>query len=224
MTYVDVDYQEVLSILQEKSDEEYLSSVINKIDKIMSSKYHNIKFKDLRYLGLLFECLDEDDLLKVMKIILAHINNPNIHLQEGNQKGKTLIRAAIDIKNTELIKLLLSNTHGSMINGFREPIIIDSKVEKLMKRETNSIDSSSEESSNEDKYTDVIKEKAKITVVEYDKNKYLYLEKAHNLILSNQNNKINCIGSLDNHNELKKELSESQIDFCRSNDIEIKIN
>lgn len=218
MSYIEKNYEEVLSILQEKTNDIYMSYFITKIDEIMSSKYHTIKIKDFRYLGLLFDCLDDDDLFKVMKVILAHINNPNITLQEGKNKGKSLLKTIFDNNQFKLLSLLISNTHGSMIDGYNEPLIVDSKIEKWIKTEPD-LELENEESSSSFEQLDDLEENKSMNVVEYMQN--LYRVPENNLIMEFDNDKLKivCVGCLIN-DKLVKQLTEEQKLFCKNKGIE----
>jgi hypothetical protein len=81
--------------------------------------------KDTRPFGDLLDKIEEGNLLILMKVLLGHINNPNFMLRSGNHQGKTLLQGAIASDNKLLVKLLLSNTHGSKIHEIKEPLIID---------------------------------------------------------------------------------------------------
>ena len=69
-----------------------------------------------------------------MKILLAHVKNPNFLLRCGRFKGKTLLQGAIATDQKDLIQMLLSNTHGSKISKLKEPIIIDVESAKWIER------------------------------------------------------------------------------------------
>ena len=84
-----------------------------------------LRIKDLRPFGDLLSKLDGNDLFHIIKVLLAHINNPNFVLKNGKYKGKTFLQGVIATNDKNLIELVLSNKHASKIFEGSEPVIID---------------------------------------------------------------------------------------------------
>lgn len=80
---------------------------------------------DKRPFGDLLSRIRGENILIVMKVLMAHINNPNFTLRSGFYKDKTLLQGVIATGNKELVKMLLSNSHGSKVHLIKEPLIID---------------------------------------------------------------------------------------------------
>lgn len=124
------DYNRAILICQEWMDN-YESphncgglNLINSLDQI-TNEIPALRIKDLRPFGDLLYRLIDDELFHVMKVLLAHINNPNFILRNGKYKDKTLLQGAIASGNRELISMLLANKHGSKLFEASEPLIID---------------------------------------------------------------------------------------------------
>ena len=94
-----------------------------------------MRIKDLRPFGDLLGRLDGNDLVHIIKVLLAHINNPNFILKNGTYKGRTFLQGVIETENKSLIELVLSNKHGSKIFEISEPVIIDHDSWLILKRD-----------------------------------------------------------------------------------------
>lgn len=110
-------------------------NLINTLNDI-TSKVPAFCIKDTRPFGNLLSRIEGDDLLVVMKVLMAHINNPNFTLRSGFYEGKTLLQGSIMTGNKELIRLMLANTHGSKTHLVKEPIIIDHESWRWLEKQS----------------------------------------------------------------------------------------
>lgn len=85
---------------------------------------------DTRPFGRILGMFEGEELFIVMKVVMAHIKNPNFILRCGRFKGMTLLQGAIATGNNDVVQLVLSNTHGSKISKVKEPVIIDAESAK----------------------------------------------------------------------------------------------
>jgi hypothetical protein len=220
MTYHEYKYSNVVSILQDYAKEEYsCSCLIDKMYEIMYSKFHNIKIENYKCLGLLFDELNHDNLLQVMKIFLSHINNPNIHIQNGDHEGKTLLKTVIDIKHKELLELLISNNHGSMIDGYNEPLIIDSESREYIESLKEGEEEEEEEEEKEEEPLE--KKKEVVNVIAFGDN--LYKIATNDLLVNNDGGIIVCIGKLVD-DQIVKILTNEEKEYCKSQGMIVNLN
>jgi hypothetical protein len=125
------DYFKVIDICQDWMDNyssahKCGSSNLLKSLELIINEIPAFCIKDTRPFGDLLGRFEEEEyLVFLMKVLLAHVNNPNFILRSGKYKGKTLLQGAIATENKYLVRLLLSNNHGSKIFEIKEPIIID---------------------------------------------------------------------------------------------------
>ena len=94
-----------------------------------------LRIIDLRPFGDLLSRLDGNDLFHIIKVLLAHINNPNFILKNGKYKGQTFLQGVISTEDKNLIELVLANKHGSKLFEISEPIIIDHDSWLSLKRD-----------------------------------------------------------------------------------------
>ena len=66
----------------------------------------------------------------LLKFLLSHVEDLNVSITCGKSKGRTYLQAAIDAKNKQMVKLLLSNQHGSALGKKNVSIIIDEVTTK----------------------------------------------------------------------------------------------
>jgi hypothetical protein len=66
----------------------------------------------------------------LLKFLLSYVEDLNTPLVCGRSKGRTYFQAAVDAKNKQMVKLLLSNQHGSALNKPNVPIITDEVITK----------------------------------------------------------------------------------------------
>lgn len=108
-------------------------SLLHSFDQIMYD-LPALRIKDMRPFGDLLCKIEGNDLIHIMKVLLAHINNPNFLLKNGKYEGKTFLQGVIATKNKALIDLVLSNNHGSKIFEISEPVIIDHESWLILNR------------------------------------------------------------------------------------------
>lgn len=90
------------------------------------------------FLGMIFNIVCESsdefnsdlDGWTLLKYLLSYVEDLNIAISCGKSKGRTYLQAAIDAKNKQMVKLLLSNQHGSALDKPNVPIIIDEVITK----------------------------------------------------------------------------------------------
>lgn len=87
---------------------------------------------DTRPFAEILSCIEGEDLFILMKVLLAHVKNPNFLLRYGRFMGKTLLQGAVGTGDEALLKMLISNTHGCTLHVCEviEPIVIDVKSAK----------------------------------------------------------------------------------------------
>lgn len=105
-----------------------LNNIVNKVPAFAIT--------NTRPFGEILSSINGEFLYIVMKVLMAHVNNPNFTLKYGIYKGKTLLQGVICTGNINLIQLILSNTHGSKTHMIKEPVIIDHYSWEWLKRET----------------------------------------------------------------------------------------
>lgn len=79
--------------------------------------------------GSLLSELTGKELLFLMEVLLAHISTPNFILDDGN----TFLQRAIATGNRDLVRLLISNTHGSKVFKITESLWIDPQSAEWIK-------------------------------------------------------------------------------------------
>lgn len=139
--------------------------------------------EDTRPFGDLLSRIEGENLVVLMKVILANVKNPNFHLRNGLFKGKTLLQGAIRSGNKELVQLLLSNTHGSKLSEVIEPFIIDAGTVEWMKC--------------------VVESPKSLTFTEWKKEENLFQLEGDNLITKLIDGVSNhCVGELNANGEM----------------------
>ena len=133
MSINESDYERAIEILQDWMDG-YSSSkefhgqfLIDNLGVITCELpfmviYHTAPF------GSLLSRIEGEEIVFLMRVIMAHVSNPNFTLVSGFYKDQTFLQGAISTGNKELVKLLISNTHGSKLRGHVEPMIMDHKL------------------------------------------------------------------------------------------------
>ena len=135
MSITQSDYEQAIEICEDwlasysSSHECGGQHLIDTLENVAYCKQPRSYLIDTRPFGSLLSKITGDEIVLLMKVLMAHIQNPNFTLTCGFYKGKTLLQGAIETGNKELVSMLISNTHGSKLNcGTVEPMIMDYKL------------------------------------------------------------------------------------------------